>query len=86
MNNNSYSPSAKEILLQDELTGMGHYIFIMLNKNSNKATIIEQTGGEVVHEKRALQQLTHYISDYTYRYNWQDKDAGPVIVRSISQK
>ena len=86
VNNNSYSPSAKEMSLQDEFSGMGHYIFIMLSKNSNKATIIEQTGGEVVNDKRALKKLAEHISEYTDKYNWQDKDAGPVIVRLIFQK
>ena len=86
-NDPSYSPSSKErMTLQDEFSGMGHYIFIMLSKNSNKATIIEQTGGEVVNEKKALSQLSDYISDYIYKYNWQDRDEGPVIVRSISKQ
>ena len=41
---------------------------------------------EKVDEKKALQQFADYISDYTYRYNWQDEDAGPVIVQSISKQ
>jgi hypothetical protein len=54
VNNNSDSTSGEEMLQQDEFSGMGHYIFIMLSKNTNKATIIEQTGGEKVDEKKAL--------------------------------
>ena len=73
------------MLLQDEFSGMGHYIFIMLSKNTNKATIIEQTGGEKVDEKKALQQFANYISDYTYRYNWRHEGSGQVTVRSFSQ-
>jgi hypothetical protein len=85
--NDSYSPSTKESMsLRDEFSGMGCYIFIMLSKNSNKATIIEQTGGEKVDEKKALKQFANYISDYTFRYNWQDKDSGRVIVKSISKQ
>jgi hypothetical protein len=86
VSNDSYFHSAKEMSLQDEYSGMGHYIFIMLSKNSNKATIIEQTGGEKVDEKRALLDYYDYISDYTYKYNWQNIDTGPVIVQSISKQ
>ena len=50
-NDLSSASKQKKNTLQDEFSGMGHYIFIMLSKNSNKATIIEHTGGEHVDEK-----------------------------------
>ena len=74
----------KRMTLQDEFSGMGHYIFIMLSKNTNKATIIEHAGGEVVNEKKALSQFYDYIIDYIYKYDWQVRDEVPVKVQSIS--
>ena len=58
---------------------MGHFIYIMWSKNIHKATIIEQTGGEVVDKKEKL-QFSDFITDSIYKYGWNlsYKYEGPV--------
>ena len=88
-NVSSYYPSdRKRMTLADEFSGMGHYIFIMLSKNSNKATIIEQTGGKKVDEIKSIFQFSDFIIDYIYKYGWQLSyiHKGKVKVQPISKQ
>ena len=54
---------AKEKKLSDEFIDSVHFIFLMLSKKTNKATIIDQTDEDDVHERKAISQFTDVITD-----------------------
>ena len=70
----------------DEFSGMGHFICLMLSKDTNKATIIEHTGGEVVSESKTCLQFSRMITDSIIKYGWQQvkRERGPLKVIPIS--